>query len=531
MKATLKDWSFAIGYGFVFSATNLYIHAIQKSPTLSLDNVGLWLLETLALTIAMAGFYFLIHKLVIKEKKKNILRHSFCKQTKLKQRNFYLTVFILHLIFYIPYFLAYYPGLFCYDVYSQITQHLTTHHPLVHTLTLQFFYYLGGSLFDSHTIGIAIASVLQMLIFIGAISFMHTFLRCRKVPRIVRFSFIIWTLTVPFFSILSISMTKDVIFSVTIVLMLIFLYLWNFDSKVFLSKRTCFFYIVNIICMILFRNNGIYIIALTIIGLLLIPSVSTRKLLSTTIIGLLTAISINWGLKQSLNAIPGSNREVLAVPLQQLAYVYNYDNETLEESERKWIEERMPRVSQYYPYRADYVKKESTLHEGFRQLGLNYTKILIHHPVAMVNAFLLLNSGNFYILDHSNAEVYGYGLESRQGFLLTDTKDGLGVEHRTLFPSLEILSERLFSANEYFKYPLLFIACSPAVYFWLILLLLSFCIHDRLKQTIPLWLFVLPMLLTIVASPCSIIRYALPYILSVPILLAAYIEATKKKIQ
>jgi len=516
-------------FSLLFSATNLYIREIQTTQTLSLINSGTWIIQTVGLSLVVAPIYILIKKLF-----DYISNNPTCPQKlnafqNLNQKKFFYVIFGLHLICYIPYFLAYYPGLFAYDVHTQIGEFYTTHHPLAHTLLLRFFYRLGDVLFGSHTIGIAIASVLQMLLFIGVISFMHLFLHKRRIIIYLRILFILLTLFVPYYSILSISMTKDVLYTISALLLYICVYQWSFKPDSFRAKPYCLLFLIAVISIIIFRNNGIYVLGIFLFCVSLYKFKQAKRLLAIALVGIFIALGINTGLKIGLHAHKGSGKEAFSVPLQQLSYVYRFNHEKLTDSDINWIETRIPRVKRYGPYLADYVKKKSELHKDLKAFTQHYPAILFRCPISMINAFLLLNSGNLYIFDHTNAQIYGFGLEQRQGFLLTDTKPGFGVEHTTKFAALENYSERLFSANEYFNHPILFILCSPAVYFWLILLLLFYSIQDRLNATVPLWIFVLSLLLTVIASPCVLIRYALPYILATPLLIALYIESHRVK--
>ena len=70
---------------------------------------------------------------------------------------------------YIPCFLAFYPGIYNNDITWQwgmyLQKHYNTHHPLIHTLMADWLFELGKSLTGFYNMGLAIYSVLQLLIF------------------------------------------------------------------------------------------------------------------------------------------------------------------------------------------------------------------------------------------------------------------------------------------------------------------------------------------------------------------------------
>lgn len=60
-----------------------------------------------------------------------------------------IIITLIQFLLWLPVFLAYYPGIYTYDVLWQMLQgsyvNYNTHYPLVHTLWLQFFYNIVGA--------------------------------------------------------------------------------------------------------------------------------------------------------------------------------------------------------------------------------------------------------------------------------------------------------------------------------------------------------------------------------------------------
>lgn len=88
---------------------------------------------------------------------------------------------------YVPCLLAFYPGLYTYDMSWQWQQFLgygyTTHHPLIHTFFASWLIELGNQIFGDYQKGLFLHSVVQMLIMTGSMAFAMTFLVKWKVPK------------------------------------------------------------------------------------------------------------------------------------------------------------------------------------------------------------------------------------------------------------------------------------------------------------------------------------------------------------
>lgn len=433
-------------------------------------------------------------------------------------------------LLWIPVFLAYYPGLFAYDVMSQIPQAIgsySTHHPLIHTLYLQFFYNLiGGKLLNNYNSGIAFASLVQMFLFSMMISYTHLFFRRIGVWRWVRYMLIGLTAILPFFSMLAISMTKDVFFSGFVALFVTNLCYWEKDENYYGRMLTVIFYIISICGVILFRNNGIYgVVIVTLgIGCSLILREKRSKQFLYTLVGLLIGILINCGLKVGLQAQKGSLNEALSLPYQQISCVYNRNYDELAEDEVKQIRDFIPNVEQYNPSLSDPVKANAYGADDLKGFLSLYMKLGLKYPASYIRAYTQHNLGYLYILDISSSRIYGYTLEERQGYLLTDTKQGFDIEHKSFVPILEKVYERLYTTNKYQDLLILDLLCSPGFYFWGIVLIMFYCADLRCRKLFYPALFVGTYMLTLLDGPCVLIRYALPYIVCFPVMLCFMLE-------
>ena len=517
----------AIIFGALFACVNLAGLFLSGDGAVSGEEYVFLAVGTILGALFIGEIYLRIESLTDRTK---IQKNGSASEKCFSNLKYFLICTAVLCLAYLPVFLAYYPGLFAYDVDTQIPQYLegySKHHNLIHTLYLHFFYYIiGRNLLNNYTAGIAWASVVQMVLFSAMISYVHTFLRKVRVNVNVRVLLIVLSALLPFFSVLSISMTKDVLFAGFTGMLFVGLYYWDLDEDYYKKTINQIIYMVSVMGTILFRNNGIYAVlfALSMGIILFVFKKRNYRFLISTILGMVLATMITSGMAKSLSAVNGSQNEMLSVPYQQLAYVYH--QEELTDEEKAEIERFLPDVNNYKPYISDPIKANAQGAYHKKQLVMCYLKLFVKYPVEYVEAFLLNNMGYFYVGDITHAEIYGADLEERSGYLLTDTKEGFGVEHKSYLEKLENLYETLFSANQYQKILPLAVLCAPAVYFWIIILLFFYAI-DLKKQCWTQFAFLFGLILTILAGPCSLIRYALPYIVCIPVLGAAVLKNEK----
>jgi len=505
--------------------------------------IGYYINETISLTKtdAIKSFaYAVIPAIICAElflRLRNMLTNGLKRKTPEVSANdwkpFIFFVCIL-VIMWIPVFLAYYPGIFSYDVRAQTRQlHDTysTQHPLAHTLLLNFFYYNVGELFfKNHSTGIACFTVIQMLIFAMAVAYMHLFMYRMKINRKIRIALLIFTGIFPVCSILAVSMTKDIIFTAFFLVFFLCLCYMELAPKLFERKSFKILFVISMTGAILFRNNTIYGTFLMIIaGILFLKHKKRKRFIFLTFSGILISLSSLAALKNITEAVSGSPNEMMSVPYQQLCYVYNNQKEELSQDDTAKILKFIPDADKYNIHISDPVKGYAVAleDENKKEFISLYLKLFFRHPLSYVEAFLHNTMGYWYILDTSAAEVYGYGLEGRMGYIMTSTSSGLDVEHTSYFHALENLYEYLFSLNKYRDIPLLSLLFSIAVYFWLNILCIVYAINLKCRQAIVPGAFLIGYIITVLAGPCVLVRYAFPFIMCLPPMFIISIKSEK----
>lgn len=275
--------------------------------------------------------------------------------------------------------------------------------------------------------------------------------------------------------------------------------------------------------MMMFRNNAVY----AFVGVLIVSFVLffRKKIHLQTLLIAFTcfflAILGNFLLKYNLKAMDGSIHEALSVSSQAFARIYeqaSIDAETEDTIKYYFDTDKM----NYNPYLADSVKKYMQNVDSVSDVILlikESAHLFIKYPRVSIDAYLYLTEGLWYLGDYSNAEIYGSGLDGRQGYLLTDYKAGYDIAHISKLPELERFLENAFSANDYQHWSLLSLIFAPAVYVWFFVILFVM-IRGKDKM---IFIFHIFLLVTIFLGPCCVIRYVYPLVVISPLISAIYI--------
>ena len=164
------------------------------------------------------------------------------------------------------------------------------------------------------------------------------------------------------------------------------------------------------------------------------PKAYRLRSLSVVFCGMIVYLGAGLGLKTAMNAGDVNSAEFLSIPSQQMARVYTLYHGVYPPSAE--IEAYLPAATNYAAYTADPVKNLAEIRKpgqlwGFLKL---WGKVGLQFPTDYLDAFLLNTQGYWWLDDTTHAHIYGEGLGTGQGYLLTDTKEGYGVVHQNLFP-------------------------------------------------------------------------------------------------
>ena len=426
--------------------------------------------------------------------------------------------------------LAYYPGLWNYDPW-QVDQFLNKNynkiHPLIHTVLLGFCYSTGLQNNDYNS-GVILYDFIQMALMAGIFAYTYLYVHRHVFSKIFRGIVLAFYAVFPVNSILAVSSTKDVIFS-GLVLLCMVLFAQVMEKRLRWEKKILSIVLMlSCVVMLLFRNNAIYAFYILIVfaGVISIYRKSAffaRKALMFSICCVVLFQISDAVFTKALNAKEGPIRELFSVPSQQFGRIYNLVGESGKDTHTMEIINSYYDMdkSQYNQYLADSMKRTIKI-ESIKDI-VKYIKdaitLFCKYPIVSLDAFLYITEGGWYINDISHSSIYGSGLESRRGYLLTDIKDGYNIVHESKLPGIELILEKSFSENSYQRWPVLSIFFSPALYIWILVVCTVVFIKTEQWGGLLGAGFLWGLYLTLLLGPCVLIRYYYPFVTCSPLML------------
>lgn len=441
----------------------------------------------------------------------------------------YFIIFGIILILQIPVIVGFYPGIFGYDGPNEImdlfmTGQVSSHHPLIHQGLLYVCFKAAYALFADYNIGLLMYVVLQTVVMALCYAYASVWIHSKGLKLWGRVLVIAFLALNPYLQLLGINTTKDTIWSGLFLVVFIMLYdllnEWNLRKAILLGLYGVLF------CA--FRNQGYYILLFVFLGILIGYRFKKKKVLLTLLITIIAGWFVISPLTSILGFNKGDSREMFSIPMQQIARVY-IENEngmaTLDEADKELIERMIDKnnLLMYDEICADNVKS------GFRtdvfKANLSkyiklYFRLGIDNPRAYVKSFLKMVSG-FWGFEQS--DLY---------------KTNLYNNSFTNYNACEIYqSSKCESIRNYYvalidnidKIPFLRIVFSQALPVYLIFIGLAVFIYDKNKNKFLVFMLALGQWGICLLSPVMLIRYAMPLIVCIPIMLYMILDKNKVK--
>ena len=455
---------------------------------------------------------------------------------------------LLLLLAWLPIYLAYYPGICAYDApvqTGQIMEHYYfDHHPIVHTLFLQGMLWLGSRIFGSVNAGMACYTAAQMLLLAGSMAYGMWVLHRRKAPVAAQLSVLLLGMFFPFHWYMSVSMTKDTVFSAFLLLQLVSLTdLLMEDRRSIRPRIRDLLFGIGTVGMILFRNNGKYamIVLLAFLFLMFCFGKWARKLWGRLFVVSTVAFGVGLFVLSAVfnitHAEQGDRREMLSMPIQQMSRCMIYhggvgvlpeDDGTMTEQDKALINDFIldEAYREYDPGIADPVKRHTNTYVVRYRSGefiKTYLRLLSAYPGDMINAALAVDAGFLSPFDTTHATVNQTEGSEGLGYVQTRWDEGVlnerGIYKDSKFLWLYERLENWAENNGYLRIPLLKYIFVPGSYLWLYLGLAAVLfITDRKRFCLPL-VIVGGYYGTMLLGPTVQMRYVYPVMLALPYLL------------
>lgn len=440
-----------------------------------------------------------------------------------KRRPFAVTMFLL-LIVYIPLLIITYPGIFTADTEWQIRQifgytPLTNGHPVMHTVLMGMLIKAGNFIFQDINVGVFLYTVAQVLFVLVAVSLTVKFLVSLRVRPAVLLILTLYFMFSPQIYEFSLVGTKDIISSVFILAFMVTLF------SILTKEKSKYQYILlglADVWAILFRHENRYTILLSI-ALLFLLLREHRKLAVALGTGTVCFILL-WDHAVLPNVVSQNEKYspgIMLTPMsmQTARYIRDARDEITEE-EMKVLSatydiERMQK--DYTPdnladgaFKSVIVKNE----EDWNEYCKIWFQMFLKHPEIYVEATLECKYEYLYPKPlwqkHNYCSSY-----SEQNMTRLNERAVEGINGRVRYPAaLSKIRNAYWSMRvAFFRLPLVNFLCTTSIYFWIIIVWLSYCILKKDKLSIVTMSPLLFQILVLIAgsSNGSYCRYNCPY--------------------
>lgn len=443
-------------------------------------------------------------------------RSGACEERLIKPFVFISVCSALLFLAWLPYLIECYPGSLPTDAFESLRQAVngtinSNHHPVAYTLLVGFFVKLAMKLGGDLATGVFLYSLFQMAVMSGVVSYLLNWMRIRLKTRtwflIVCFVFFAFF---PPFPTYSITMWKDPLFSLALLMMSLYLLEEASSKEALKSKdwKSLSKLVLVSLAIAFLRNNGIYVLGIVALILLLCFKSSAKS--RCIALGCVIAFNlIITGPVYDCLHVKKPNVEAFSLPIQQIAYVMSENPESVDPASLEVLDSILPVgkwADVYHPYNINYIKWDDEFNEAaFEQAKLSLLKVWVKlfpsNIENYINSWLLATLGFW----HPYLQV-GYGYTHHEVYGEND----LGVEGRNLIREA-FGSDPLPQARE------LIPRVGTGTLLWISLACFALCLYGKKDSR---WLFYVPgiscALILFVATPVAFsLRYAFILLLAI----------------
>ncbi len=525
-----KGWGLPMAFGAAFAFAMVFGTCLDEQGSVPFKNGGMWAaILILAAVFALLTRYFWEMLIAFRAK-----RSSRTEEVSRGGMRFgWLRTSAIIFLFYIPVFLAVYPGFFVYDAQDELlqvmTRSFTTHHPLAHVLFLGGIISLVHKLTGSYNLGIACYTVIQMVIMAGIFGWCVEKLKGRGLKRGCSVLAVLYFGLCPVLVMFSLCSAKDGLFAGMLLIITVLLTEACQAPESFMaSKKKAAILAGACVLMMLLRHNGVYAFLAFSVALAVYDRRNWKKVLLYLASILGAYLIIHNGLTVVLSADASESQEILTVPISQMARVYQNNKDSIPEEEKEILYRYLPEeaLSFYTPKVSDGVKIHFN-NEAFAQDKGSFLKLWIQwgikNPFTYLNAWFMTSYGFWYpdtVIDvYRGNTVFTYTYEDSSYFGYEVEEPGT---RQSMFPWLNEIYRRMSLEIFQQKVPVASMLFSPGFLFWLTAFCLCFWAYQgRMEKVIP-YLLVIFCYGTVLFGPTYLVRYVVYFWAVLPPLLAEF---------
>ena len=494
------------------------------------------ILKIIILFIAFIVIHYVVLHLIEERKTKNKTNANVKTKPEMKSWKKTIIYFLIIVVCWLPAIIAFAPVMTNYDgpwqIFRYVLDILDTRQPIIHSVLMGIFFVFGHLQFNSVSVGMLLFTIFQVCIMAGIFAYSVKIVEQTTNKKWIRNISLIFYALFPFNQLFPLMTTKDTLFAGLALLFIINLSKLVKGEYKFLDYL---YMIVLTVLMLLFRNNAVYALFVSMPFLIVIwhnnKKVLKNILLSFIVIIIIYQISMNL-LIYIYNPRINTDQEKLSIFSQATARICKEKGEELTEEEKQNINfyfHDYKKIGEVYQPNISDKTKDMTNCENIYGNKIEFGKFMLHlfirYPQIYVESFLNTIRGYWYIADSSFDDLY----DSEDKGCLELTIGSFTIEDWNLAPSIRDFYLKMFAENNYEKIPIINIVFKPAIYFYL---LIAYCLYalykkDKNKETIGIYLLLY--FLTCFLGPVALIRYIYAVIVSVPIIALSVFKDTKKE--
>lgn len=509
--------------------TLLYVMGTWQTLTGGLTN-KLFLVFYFGCTIA--GMFSLFYEVVLFVLVNSTKVTLFEEKRAFPVKGLWITVGILFLCM-IPFLLINFPAVMTPDSLSQYrqiigTQHYSDHHPWAHTMVFGFFYNIGFLITGDTYLAIAFYTVAQMILVSLSIAYVWAALYEMGLKKGYCAAGLILFVICPYNLVYSVTIWKDILFSVSILVLTVTLFRLYEQLKEGQkgSIRDWILYGISALAMCMLRHNGLYGFAVAVVILFIMFRKKILILLWITIGVFCACFIIKGPVMDMAEVTPGQFVYKLCIPLQQVCRVVAQELPMAEEEIAliEKINDISYVVENYEGGCADYMT--SWVEAGDQDYLIahkgEYLKLWIdlglRYPGEYVQAFIDQTKGYWYPMAPQQTVFWG----------ITQHETGLVSQAVLEGPVIVKICEIL--TKLYTIFPLYGILYSMGAMFWLLILCGAVAIRNKRYSVVSMcqpvfWVTVTLFLATPLVAD---LRYNYPLMIAIPCILVAVFYGRNK---
>lgn len=442
-------------------------------------------------------------------------------------KNKWIIYFIIIIICWIPAFIAFCPVIINYDgpiqIYAFAIKGIapSTKQPIISTIIFSTFYKLGIKCLNSATLGMMCFSIFQMSIMAGIFAYTTKFIYKETENKILTIISLIFYAMFPINQVFPLMTTKDILFSGLALIFVINLY--KIPKKEYKIKE-CIFLIIIGVLMLLFRNNAVYAIIISLPFMIITLRKNKKKckelIIVLVIMILLYQASFNL-LLLIVNGQKDNDKEKMSVVSQAVARVSKEKMNELTQEEKDKIEYYFGDINNlakvYKPNISDPTKaiiEIKRVEENKIEFYKFFIKLGLKYPLIYIDSFLDTTKNYWYI--HKGEQDIELNTT-----MITDGKEASHtVYDYNLWPELRNLYKKIFSKDSDTKISVLYMMFQPAIYFYILIACILYAIYVKDVNSKIQLTYLISYFLTCFLGPCSIIRYVYINVISTPLIIA-----------